>query len=91
MEAQALEKKRREIEEKVAAMRLMKQKEEEQKTIYFGEHPAITCDGCGASPIVGYRYRCKQCPNHDVCENCYDLWAGGKGAMENGLKKQERV
>ena len=37
-------------------------------------------------PIVGYRYRCKVCANHDFCENCYDKWA--KGEVANGLKKQ---
>ena len=59
-------KKRKEIEEKVAALKLAKAKEEEQKTNFFGDHVGITCDGCGASPIVGYRYRCKSCANHDV-------------------------
>jgi len=53
--------------------------------MYFGEHPGITCDGCGAVPLVGYRYKCKQCANHDVCETCYDKWAGGK--MENAGKQ----
>ena len=46
----------------------------------------ITCDGCGCGPIVGYRYRCRDCANHDVCENCYDSWAAGK--VTNGLGKQ---
>jgi hypothetical protein len=26
-------------------------------------HPKIQCDGCGANPIVGIRYRCLNCPN----------------------------
>ena len=46
----------------------------------------ITCDGCGAGPIVGYRYRCKDCANHDVCETCYDSYLAGK--VTNGLGKQ---
>ena len=78
--------KRKEIEAKLAALKLQQQKEQEQKTMFFGEHPGITCDGCGVGPIVGYRYRCKQCANHDVCESCYDAWSGGK--MQNGLGKQ---
>ena len=79
--------KRKEIEEKLAALRLHKEKEEEQKARYFGDHPGITCDGCGVGPIVGYRYKCKSCPNHDVCESCYDnLKIAGK--VENGLGKQ---
>ena len=79
--------KRKEIEEKLAELKLQKQKEEEQKTIYFGDHHGITCDGCGVGPIVGYRYKCKDCPNHDICENCYDSFKT-KGVMANGLGKQ---
>ena len=78
--------KRKEIEEKLAALKLQKEKEAEQKTRYFGNHPGITCDGCGVGPIVGYRYKCKSCPNHDVCETCYDQTKAGK--VENGLGKQ---
>ena len=78
--------KRAEIEAKVAALRLQQEKEAEQKTNFFGEHKGITCDGCGTSPLVGYRYRCKDCANHDVCETCYDAWKGG--TVANGLGKQ---
>lgn len=79
--------KRKEIEEKVAAMKLQREKEETQKAKYFGDHQGITCDGCGASPIVGYRYKCKTCQNHDICENCYDK-SKKEGKVENGLGKQ---
>ena len=85
-EEDALAAKRREVEEKVAALKLQRAKEEEQRTNFFGEHPGITCDGCGTVPIIGYRYRCKSCANHDVCETCYDAWTSGKVA--NGLGKQ---
>ena len=78
--------KRKEIEERLAALKLQKEKEAEQKTMYFGEHNGITCDGCGVGPIVGYRYKCKQCPNHDVCESCFDEFK--KGNAVNGLAKQ---
>ncbi|KAF2006509.1 hypothetical protein P154DRAFT_517586 [Amniculicola lignicola CBS 123094] len=34
-------------------------------------HPVtVKCDGCDAQPIVGLRWRCKTCRNHDVCESC---------------------
>ena len=33
-------------------------------------HKRIECDGCGAFPIVGNRYRCAICPNLDYCEEC---------------------
>ena len=54
--------KRKEIEERLAGLKLQQEKEASQKTMYFGEHPGITCDGCGACPMVGYRYKCKQAP-----------------------------
>lgn len=33
-------------------------------------HHHVTCDECGASPIVGIRYKCVVCPNFDICETC---------------------
>uniref|UniRef100_A0A6U0R8K9 ZZ-type domain-containing protein n=1 Tax=Micromonas pusilla TaxID=38833 RepID=A0A6U0R8K9_MICPS len=81
--------KRAEIEAKVAAMKAEQKKQEEQKAAYFGEHQGITCDGCGAVPIIGYRFRCKNCPNHDICEACHERWDNGKGSMANGLAKQQ--
>ena len=33
-------------------------------------HDGIGCDGCGASPLCGVRYRCAMCPNYDLCERC---------------------
>mmetsp|Transcript_76053 Transcript_76053/g.150701 ORF Transcript_76053/g.150701 Transcript_76053/m.150701 type:complete len:172 (-) Transcript_76053:219-734(-) len=78
--------KRKEIEAKLAALKLAKEKEAEQKSSFFGEHPGITCDGCGVAPMVGYRYKCKDCANHDICENCYDDFKSGK--VSNGLGKQ---
>mmetsp|Transcript_1400 Transcript_1400/g.1918 ORF Transcript_1400/g.1918 Transcript_1400/m.1918 type:complete len:194 (-) Transcript_1400:125-706(-) len=94
--------KRKEIEAKVkaaqearqkaldaeAAAEMKKKEIEEKGQGYFGNHPGITCDGCGAVPLFGYRYHCKQCANHDICETCYDAWMGGKGVVTNGLHKQ---
>ncbi|XP_071738107.1 E3 ubiquitin-protein ligase PRT1-like isoform X2 [Rutidosis leptorrhynchoides] len=37
-------------------------------------HPWIGCDSCGMSPIIGDRYRCKDCPEkcgYDLCGDCY--------------------
>ena len=38
----------------------------------FGEavHDGIGCDGCGATPLRGVRYRCAMCPNYDLCNSC---------------------
>ena len=36
---------------------------------------------------MGYRYKCKTCQNHDICENCYDK-SKKEGKVENGLGKQ---
>ena len=47
------DRRREEIAAKVAALKLGQKKEEEQKTMYFGEHPSITCDGCGCVPMIG--------------------------------------
>lgn len=33
-------------------------------------HPFVTCDGCGAHPIVGVRYKCSVCDDFDYCEEC---------------------
>lgn len=35
-------------------------------------HHAVYCDCCDAGPIRGTRYKCKTCPNYDLCEDCYD-------------------
>jgi len=41
-------------------------KEDLSKDHHFG----IECDGCKLNPIVGIRYRCKECPDFDFCETC---------------------
>eukprot|EP00927_Polykrikos_kofoidii_P080101 TRINITY_DN7697_c0_g1_i1.p1 TRINITY_DN7697_c0_g1~~TRINITY_DN7697_c0_g1_i1.p1 ORF type:complete len:191 (+),score=50.34 TRINITY_DN7697_c0_g1_i1:109-681(+) len=94
--------KRKEIQAKVAAAQATRQKQanedaakeekkrmiDEKGTAYFGDHAGITCDGCGTAPVFGYRFRCKSCPNHDICETCFDAWCGGKGVITNGFAKQ---
>lgn len=45
--------KRAEIAAKVEAQKLEIQKQESQRANYFGEHPGISCDGCGCKPMIG--------------------------------------
>lgn len=33
-------------------------------------HSRHTCDGCGSSPIVGYRWHSTNIPNYDLCHKC---------------------
>lgn len=33
-------------------------------------HNRVSCDGCGAHPITGIRYKCSVCPDFDYCETC---------------------
>ncbi|KAJ3225135.1 hypothetical protein HK099_007340 [Clydaea vesicula] len=36
-------------------------------------HRSITCNNCNASPIRGYRYKCANCVDFDLCESCEAL------------------
>lgn len=36
----------------------------------FVIHERVECDGCSNAPIIGFRYKCIQCPNYDLCERC---------------------
>ena len=38
-----------------------------------GEHFGVECDGCGARPIVGTRFKCCVCCDFDLCAHCESL------------------
>eukprot|EP00049_Salpingoeca_infusionum_P022446 m.6789 g.6789 ORF g.6789 m.6789 type:complete len:495 (+) comp5192_c0_seq1:167-1651(+) len=33
-------------------------------------HHGVSCNVCEAAPICGVRYKCGNCPDYDVCEQC---------------------
>jgi len=38
----------------------------------IGLHLGVSCDGCGAPPpLVGRVMKCKDCPDFDLCEECF--------------------
>ena len=89
-----LEKKRAEIMRRVAearaaqdaALKKAKKVEKAPDPRKFGTHLNITCDGCGTAPILGYRWRCHTCKNHDLCDTCYDVFKGGKLLHSNARR-----
>jgi ankyrin repeat protein len=47
----------------------------QQTPLELGQHAAlhdgIQCDGCGVNPLRGIRWRCRSCPDHDICDTCH--------------------
>jgi Zinc finger, ZZ type len=35
-------------------------------------HLGIACGNCNSNPIIGNRYKCMQCPNYDLCSQCFN-------------------
>lgn len=45
--------------------------------IHFG----VTCDNCDQDPIIGFRYKCLECEDFDLCSKCESSMAHGDHAM----------
>lgn len=63
--------------------------EEAQPSVHLG----VQCDGCGAHPILGVRYKCLDCPDFDLCAACesrshFGANAGGHRATHNMIRMQ---
>ena len=38
---------------------------------HFGSyHIGVTCDGCGLSPMIGPRFKCRSCDSYNLCQSC---------------------
>lgn len=47
-------------------------------------HSEIICMECSTKPIVGQRWNCKTCPDHNVCGFCYTT--GARNSIEPACK-----
>mmetsp|Transcript_10123 Transcript_10123/g.32172 ORF Transcript_10123/g.32172 Transcript_10123/m.32172 type:complete len:127 (-) Transcript_10123:311-691(-) len=57
----------------------------------FGTHAGITCDGCACRPIQGFRFKCKNCKNHDLCESCFERFLQGNLTQDPALARLNKV
>ena len=51
-------------------------------------HDGIKCNECEADPITGKRYKCKRCPDYNLCGTCEKA---GKHYDRTGLHKMIRI
>ncbi len=52
----------------------------DQPVVHYG----VQCDACSQYPVVGIRYKCKECKDYDLCQNCF-----AKGIHSHDMDKLE--
>lgn len=60
------------IDESLASVKATtsaKVQEDESAAEELVNHPNVVCDGC-EGPVVGFRYKCAQCADFDLCMSC---------------------
>ena len=46
----------------------------EEQSVF--SHHGVICDGCSMDPLIGLRWKCKQCADYDLCNTCYTSFCG---------------
>ena len=49
---------------------IIKNNKKEKKSTCNTIHNGIKCEKCFKEPIIGYRYKCIQCDNYNLCQDC---------------------
>lgn len=49
---------------------IIKNNKKEKKPTCNTIHNGIKCEKCFKEPIIGYRYKCIQCDNYNLCQDC---------------------
>eukprot|EP00669_Euglena_mutabilis_P010408 TRINITY_DN5160_c0_g1_i1.p1 TRINITY_DN5160_c0_g1~~TRINITY_DN5160_c0_g1_i1.p1 ORF type:complete len:189 (+),score=40.21 TRINITY_DN5160_c0_g1_i1:28-567(+) len=65
--------------------------EEAPDVAKYGIHIGITCDGCAVCPVQGFRWKCRNCANHDLCDACHAKFRAGTLALDNSMLRKNKV
>ncbi|KAG0477553.1 hypothetical protein HPP92_012272 [Vanilla planifolia] len=63
------------VSKKLASSEYLKESHLLMDEDLFNAHVGVGCDSCGVYPIIGKRYKCKDCKEaigFDLCEPCYN-------------------